>query len=259
MVPISQNDLPSSAVTRTIDETNDSGPECKSSVSVPEQIQQVDENSQDQLDSSPKTGIDSECLDVQGNIENVVQDPLEHSGVSGNVSECNIDVSLQDSSSKSGDGQEKRLNVIDGALLPKIEPKDPEDPINDCCVILEVNPKLSKVPELIDLESSNEECDLQDTEPKKQMEVSENSKHSVTLSEGDEEKCDSLHVGDNRSSTPKIQFGEFIVLSETAEDSSGIDADSCTSTNSTSEQSSGERLVAVEETPGDEAATNQIP
>jgi hypothetical protein len=122
-----------------------------------------------------------------------------------------------------------------------------------------VNPKLSKVPELIDLESSNEECDLQDTEPKKQMEVSENSKHSVTLSEGDEEKCDSLHVGDNRSSTPKIQFGEFIVLSETAEDSSGIDADSCTSTNSTSEQSSGERLVAVEETPGDEAATNQIP
>ncbi|XP_046444880.1 uncharacterized protein LOC124194642 isoform X2 [Daphnia pulex] len=225
MVPISQNNLPSTASTVESGETKSADPMFHDRISVPEQTQQVDENSQ--------------------------------AGVSAEVSGCNsIDGSQQNSDSNLSDSQEKRFDVQDGILLPKIEPKDSEE-IGDCCVILEVNPKLSKVPELIDLESSNEECDQQAA--KVEMETSENSEHCEPLSESGEEKCDSLLVGENRASTPcKIQFGEFIVLSETTEDSSGIDADSRASINSSSELSSGERLVVVEEAPGDETETNKI-
>jgi hypothetical protein len=256
MVPISQNNLPSTASTMESEETKSADPMFHDRISVPEQTQQVDENSQEPLDTSAQSGMDPECLDVQGNIENV-QDSLENAGVSAEVSGCNsIDGSQQNSDSNLSDSQEKRFDVQDGILLPKIEPKDSEE-ISDCCVILEVNPKLSKVPELIDLESSNEECDQQAA--KLEMETSENSEHCAPLSESGEEKCDSLLVGENRASTPcKIQFGEFIVLSETTEDSSGIDADSRASINSSSEMSSGDRLVVVEEAPGDETETNKI-
>jgi hypothetical protein len=256
MVPISQNNLPSTASTMESEETKSADPMFHDRISVPEQTQQVDENSQEPLDTSAQSGMDPECLDVQGNIENV-QDSLENAGVSAEVSGCNsIDGSQQNSDSILSDSQEKRFDVQDGKLLPKIEPKDSEE-ISDCCVILEVNPKLSKVPELIDLESSNEECDQQAA--KLEMETSENSEHCAPLSESGEEKCDSLLVGENRASTPcKIQFGEFIVLSETTEDSSGIDADSRASINSSSEMSSGDRLVVVEEAPGDETETNKI-
>ena len=181
-----------------------------------------------------------ESSDTQANIENV-ENSAENSGTSKRSEFTTIDGSSQQEydAISEADGEERR------GVGPKVK-VEPIDELIDDCVILAVNPKSTIEPEIIDLEPPSEDSNQTRAEM-----PSENIENVIGLSEFDE-KCDSL-LGDNRSSTPcnkksseiSVQLCDFIVLSETNDDSF-IDADSTnsrTSVTSSELDSSRERLI----------------
>ncbi|XP_057379024.1 uncharacterized protein LOC130701093 isoform X2 [Daphnia carinata] len=260
LLPISQTDACCSS-TVPVSSAAD-GKEVKSNQKLIDEklVHQLDTNVQKCaifIEKAVMEGDQKGFLDAEANVENTQDFNVrtisftKNSKISGQISEP-ATCSEQPSDLNRNESEEKTpANEEKGRLLPKLEPIYPEDPTNDCCVILEVNPKLDKIPELIDLESSAEDCNP----PTVDSRMSQNSENTESV----EEKCDSLYGSANRSSTPcGIRFGEFIVLSETHEDSC-IDTDSSTSVNSSLETSSGERRVDVKDAPADEASTSQVP
>lgn len=264
LLAISQTDACSPSTVPVSSEADSEAAKSNQKLIGQKQIHQLDTNSQDHRNSLVKAVMEGDQKespnlnhsDAEANVENV-QDFIVRTESSSNKSKISDKISepatcsQQHSDLNRDESQEKTsANEENGGLLPKLEPIS-EDPTNDCCVILEVNPKLDKIPELIDLESSGEESNP----PTVESRMSQNSENNESV----DEKCDCLSDGANRSSTPcGIRFGEFIVLSETHEDSC-IDTDSHTSNNSSSETSSGERGVAVKEATADEASTSQVP
>lgn len=260
MVSVSQVDVSSSSV--PIPEKVDSIAEkCNQErVSLPDLTVTNDCQNQDKSSSSltlaMSDGDDLESSDTQANIENI-QDSPDNTEASKESEFTTIDGSSQQDSVSDGDREEGRdvgeEEVADGALKPKVEPIDEQ--IDDC-VILAVNPKSEIEPEIIDLEPQNEDPNQSRVGTPIELGTGENIENMATLSETDD-KCDGFS-GDNRSSTPcnkkseiSVQLCDFIVLSETNDDSY-MDADSINSrasATSSEQASSKERLsddVAVE-------------
>lgn len=253
VMPISQTNVSSSSPVPVASKADSIGAKFSQELIRMEEIQQVHINVQDHSASSGKTVIGRNpegSMDVEASVENgrdlisQMESYSDKSEMLGKTLESATAFSQQNSDADESQEKTAGLSEKDGGLLPKVEPKDSDDATNECCVILEVNPKLDKIPELIDLESSGEDSDPSTI----QLRMSPNS-------ESVEEKCGRVLSDANRSSTPcNIQFGEFIVLSETREDSY-VETDN-PSTDSSSGTPSQERRGAVKKAPPDGASAS---
>lgn len=175
---------------------------------------------------------DQKISDNSADILNLSQVTVENLDIatsdSGKESQ-NSNVNTQQeptSSTENDDEQQKSITEGNERLIPKIEPKDENKNVEpqECCVILEVNPKLNKVVEIIDLESSGDEADHPKGKTSDESAVNKEVKNSTVLPANEEQST--LPISDEPSSTcdkssPEIsvQLSDFIVLSEANDDS----------------------------------------